>query len=98
MISHKKEKIRIKLESFDPELLNIACQQIIAQVKLNQTKIIGPIPLPKKKKYIAFYDHLMLIKIRVNILKYVNIPKFLIFTQYQILQQHLYYLLIYLLV
>ena len=55
MISHKKEKIRIKLESFDPELLNIACQQIIAQVKLNQTKIIGPIPLPKKKKNILHF-------------------------------------------
>jgi small subunit ribosomal protein S10 len=50
MILNKKEKIRIKLESFDSELLNIACEQIITQVKLNQTKIIGPIPLPKKKK------------------------------------------------
>ena len=50
MILNKKEKIRIKLESFDAELLNIACQQIIAQVKLSETKIIGPIPLPKKKK------------------------------------------------
>jgi len=95
MILNKKEKIRIKLESFDSELLNIACEQIITQVKLNQTKIIGPIPLPKKKKYIVFYDLPTLIKIRVNILKYVNIPKFLIFIQYQILLQHLYYLSIY---
>ena len=50
MILNRKEKIRIKLESFDNELLNIACQQIIEKVKSTKTKIVGPIPLPKKKK------------------------------------------------
>jgi len=45
-----KEKIRIKLESFDPELLEISCKEIIEKVKVAQAKIIGPIPLPVKKK------------------------------------------------
>jgi len=45
-----KEKIRIKLESFDPELLKIACDEIIEKIKVTEAKIIGPIPLPVKKK------------------------------------------------
>lgn len=45
-----KEKIRIKLESFDPELLEVSCKEILEKVKITQAKIIGPIPLPVKKK------------------------------------------------
>jgi len=45
-----KEKIRIKLESFDSELLDISCKQIIEKVNVTQAKIVGPIPLPIKKK------------------------------------------------
>jgi small subunit ribosomal protein S10 len=45
-----KEKIRIKLESFDHELLDASCQQIIEKVQTTQSKVVGPIPLPTKKK------------------------------------------------
>jgi len=45
-----KEKIRIKLESFDSELLDISCKQIFEKVQVTQAKIVGPIPLPVKKK------------------------------------------------
>ena len=45
-----KEKIRIKLESFDHELLDASCQQIIEKVQTTQSKIVGPIPLPTKKR------------------------------------------------
>lgn len=45
-----KEKIRIKLESFNHELLDISCQQIIEKIKTTNSKIIGPIPLPTKKR------------------------------------------------
>ena len=45
-----KEKIRIKLESFDHELLDASCQQIIEKVQTTQSKVVGPIPLPTKKR------------------------------------------------
>ena len=45
-----KEKIRIKLESFDHELLDTACKQIIEKIQTTQSKVVGPIPLPTKKR------------------------------------------------
>ena len=45
-----KEKIRIKLESFDHELLDASCQQIIEKIQTTQSKVVGPIPLPTKKR------------------------------------------------
>jgi len=45
-----KKKIRIKLESFDHELLDITCQQIIQNLQLSNAKIVGPIFLPTKKR------------------------------------------------
>jgi len=45
-----KEKIRIKLESFDSKLINISCKEIIDKIELTGAKIVGPIPLPIKKR------------------------------------------------
>ena len=45
-----KEKIRIKLESFDSKLINISCKEIIEKIQLTGAKIVGPIPLPIKKR------------------------------------------------
>lgn len=45
-----KKKIRIKLESFNSELLNTSCSQIIEKVKISKAKIIGPILFPTKKR------------------------------------------------
>jgi small subunit ribosomal protein S10 len=45
-----KEKIRIKLESFDSKLINISCKEIIDKIQLTGAKIVGPIPLPIKKR------------------------------------------------
>ena len=45
-----KENIRIKLESFDSSLLDLACQQIKESVQTTQSKVVGPIPLPTKKR------------------------------------------------
>jgi len=50
----KKAKITIKLEAFSSELLNLACEQIIEKVKSTQAKIVGPIPLPMKKKIYCY--------------------------------------------
>jgi small subunit ribosomal protein S10 len=50
MIIKAKEKIRIKLESFDSKLINISCKEIIEKIQLTGAKIVGPIPLPIKKR------------------------------------------------
>jgi len=47
---NKNKKIRIKLEAFNSGLLNIACQCIIEKAKFAQIRVVGPIPLPIKKK------------------------------------------------
>ena len=50
MYLNMKEKIRIKLESFNHELLDSSCRQIIEKIQATNSKIIGPIPLPTKKR------------------------------------------------
>jgi small subunit ribosomal protein S10 len=45
-----KKKIRIKLESFNSQLLNISCHNIIKNIKTLKVKIIGPILFPTKKR------------------------------------------------
>ena len=49
-----KDKIRIRLESFDHELLDISCNEIIQKIQNTQSKIVGPIPLPTKKEFIVY--------------------------------------------
>ena len=46
----KTKQIRIKLESFDHKILTNSCQQIIDQIHSTEAKIVGPIPLPTKKR------------------------------------------------
>ena len=50
MYNKNANKIRIKLESFDHKNLNISCQKIVEKIKSTESKIIGPIPLPIKKR------------------------------------------------
>jgi len=45
-----QDKIRIKLKSYDPKLLNASCNKIIDTVDRTEAKAIGPIPLPTKRK------------------------------------------------
>jgi small subunit ribosomal protein S10 len=47
MISHK---IRIKLKSFDHNLLDKSTEKIVKAVKQTGVVVSGPIPLPTKKK------------------------------------------------
>ncbi|HTL53407.1 MAG TPA: 30S ribosomal protein S10 [Planctomycetota bacterium] len=42
----KKERIRIKLESYDHELLDQSCREIIDTAKRSGARVHGPIPLP----------------------------------------------------
>jgi small subunit ribosomal protein S10 len=45
-----KEEIKISLESFDSNILDIAVQEIISTVKRTGAIFHGPIPLPTKIK------------------------------------------------
>jgi len=50
MPKNLKNKIRIKLESFESKRLNIACQNILTKLKIRKSGSVGgPIPLPTKK-------------------------------------------------
>lgn len=43
-------RIRIRLESFNIDLLENACNQIKEKIENTQSRIIGPVPLPIKKR------------------------------------------------
>lgn len=46
----KKQKIRLTLKSYDHQLLDKAVKQIVLTVKRTGSQIVGPVPLPNKKK------------------------------------------------
>ena len=48
-----KEKIRIKLRSYDNTLVDAACEKIVAAAKRNGAEVSGPIPLPTEKEIIT---------------------------------------------
>jgi len=50
MCISKKQKIRIKLKSYDTSLIADSCRQIINTLSATNTQIVGPVPLPTKRK------------------------------------------------
>jgi small subunit ribosomal protein S10 len=52
LIKDTKQKLRIKLKSFNSKNLSEACNKIIKTIKLVElgTIIVGPIPLPTEKR------------------------------------------------
>lgn len=46
----KKQKIRLMLRSYDHQLLDKAVRQIVLTVKRTGSQIMGPVPLPNKKR------------------------------------------------
>jgi len=44
------QKVRIKLKSYDHNLVDISVQKIVKTVKATQATVRGPIPLPTHKK------------------------------------------------
>jgi ribosomal protein S10 len=69
-------KIRVRLESFDHELLVSSCQKIINILQNTPLNSIGVVTLPTRKRIYCVYVHLMLIKIQENILKFEFINEF----------------------
>jgi len=48
-----KEKIRVRLKSYDHELIDQAAQKIVETAKRNGATVSGPIPLPTEKEIIT---------------------------------------------
>lgn len=46
----QQNQIRIKVKSYDYNLLNYSCKQIINTAHRTEAKTVGPIPLPIKKR------------------------------------------------
>jgi small subunit ribosomal protein S10 len=46
----KKQKIRLTLKSYDHQLLDKATKQIVSTVKRTGSELMGPVPLPNKKR------------------------------------------------
>ena len=46
----KKHKIRLTLKSYDHQLLDKAVKQIVLTVKRTGSAIVGPVPLPNKRR------------------------------------------------
>ena len=44
------KKLRISLKAYESKLLDDSCQQIIDVVNKEETKVVGPIPLPTKRR------------------------------------------------
>lgn len=49
-MSIKKQKIRLTLKSYDHQLLDKAVKQIVSAAKRTGSEIMGPVPLPNKKR------------------------------------------------
>lgn len=46
----KKQRIRLKLKSYDHRLLDKAVKQIVLTTKRTGAQLMGPVPLPNKKR------------------------------------------------
>ena len=48
-----KEKIRVKLKSYDHTIIDAAAEKIVEAAKRNGAKVSGPIPLPTDKEIVT---------------------------------------------
>ena len=48
-----KEKIRIRLQSYDPQLIDAAAEKIVETAKHTGARVSGPIPLPTDKEVVT---------------------------------------------
>jgi small subunit ribosomal protein S10 len=44
------KKLRIALKGYESKLLDDSCQQIIEVINIDGTKVVGPVPLPTKRR------------------------------------------------
>ena len=48
-----KEKIRVRLKSYDHALIDTAAEKIVAVAKANGSEVSGPIPLPTEREIVT---------------------------------------------
>lgn len=48
-----KERIRVRLKSYDHTLIDAAAEKIVSVAKANGAQVSGPIPLPTEKEIIT---------------------------------------------
>lgn len=48
-----KERIRVRLKSYDPQLIDSAAEKIVETAKRTGSRVSGPIPLPTDKEIIT---------------------------------------------
>ena len=73
------QKIRIKLKSYDHNLVDKSADKIVKTVKTTGAVVTGPIPLPTHKKILQFCVHHMLTKNQENNLNLIPTSDFLIY-------------------
>ena len=49
----KKEKIRIRLKSYDHTIIDTAAEKIVEVAKRNGATVSGPVPLPTEKEIVT---------------------------------------------
>ena len=54
-----KQNIRIHLRAYDNKILDLSTIEIVNTAKRTGAQVKGPIPLPTKKRFLLFYDHLI---------------------------------------
>ena len=50
-----KEKIRVRLKSYDHQLIDAAAEKIVETAKRTGSRVSGPIPLPTDKEVVTIY-------------------------------------------
>ena len=48
-----KEKIRVRLKSYDSKLIDAAAEKIVEAAKRNGATVSGPVPLPTEKEIVT---------------------------------------------
>ena len=48
-----KQRIRVKLKAFDHRIIDECCQKILQTALVTGAKVIGPVPLPTRRKKIT---------------------------------------------
>lgn len=48
-----KEKVRIRLSSYDPKLVDLSAGKIVEAAKRTGSEVSGPIPLPTEKEIVT---------------------------------------------
>lgn len=49
-VNQKQNRVRIRLQSYDHRLIDTSASKIVEVVKASNAKLVGPIPLPTRRR------------------------------------------------